>query len=428
MNKNEEKLIKKEQDQLRRVIKLGEKRIAKRFLEVEDNKNIINIVEEFLKKGNFICYGGIAINNILPENYQFYDLNIEFPDYDFFSPDALNECIKLADKYFKKGFTEVYATSGVHKGTYKLFVNFIPVADITQLDRRLFNNLKKNAIIINKITYCPPDYLRMLLYVELSRPRGDIKRWEKLVKRLNLLNKFYPIPKNNCKKLNIFRNFEDKKLSKTIFEVLLNTFQINKVLFFGSFALNFYIKLMPNYFKKDKNFTPDFEIIAEEPNLIINLLKEEFKNLSIGNLKVKEYEGIGEIIPKHYELIFKNETIAFIYKSESCYNYNNIRFMDKLYKIATIETILSFYLSFLYSNNKYYNRERIMCIASYLFILRNKNRFTKFGLVKKYSLNCYGYQIPIEEIRANKTKKYKELKNKKNTKEYKELFLKYIPS
>ena len=35
MNKNEEKLNKKEQDQLRRVIKLGEKRIAKRFLEVE---------------------------------------------------------------------------------------------------------------------------------------------------------------------------------------------------------------------------------------------------------------------------------------------------------------------------------------------------------------------------------------------------------
>ena len=45
---------------------------------------IINIVEKFIRKHKLVCYGGTAINNILPEEDQFYNKNIELPDYDFF--------------------------------------------------------------------------------------------------------------------------------------------------------------------------------------------------------------------------------------------------------------------------------------------------------------------------------------------------------
>ena len=50
--------------------------------------NIIKTVEEFIRKNNLICYGGMAINNILPKRDQFYS-NKDFPDYDFFSNDDL---------------------------------------------------------------------------------------------------------------------------------------------------------------------------------------------------------------------------------------------------------------------------------------------------------------------------------------------------
>ena len=36
-----------------------------------------------------MCYGGTAINNILPNYDKFYDTNFEIPDYDFFSPNAI---------------------------------------------------------------------------------------------------------------------------------------------------------------------------------------------------------------------------------------------------------------------------------------------------------------------------------------------------
>ena len=103
-------------------------------------KEIISIVEDFLIKTKCVCYGGTAINNILPKSSQFYDKTLELPDYDFFSDKALEHSKMLADIYYKKGFTSVEAKSGVHHGTYKVFVNYIPVADITQLHPDLFKS------------------------------------------------------------------------------------------------------------------------------------------------------------------------------------------------------------------------------------------------------------------------------------------------
>ena len=48
-------------------------------------KEIITIVEDFLRKKKLVCYGGTAINALLPSDDQFYDPAVELPDYDFFS-------------------------------------------------------------------------------------------------------------------------------------------------------------------------------------------------------------------------------------------------------------------------------------------------------------------------------------------------------
>ena len=95
----------------------------------DDIQKIIDILEQFLAKKKLVCYGGTAINNILPSHAQFYDKETEIPDYDFYSSNAMDDAIELADIYFKKGYTDVEAKAGVHYGTYKVFVNFIPIAD-----------------------------------------------------------------------------------------------------------------------------------------------------------------------------------------------------------------------------------------------------------------------------------------------------------
>ena len=101
---------------LRIAVDEAQEKMGKRIVNSEDIQKIIDIVEEFIKKKKLICYGGTAINNILPEEDQFYDKDVEVPDYDFFSINALNDAKELADIYYKKGFLDVEAKSGQHRG------------------------------------------------------------------------------------------------------------------------------------------------------------------------------------------------------------------------------------------------------------------------------------------------------------------------
>ena len=65
---------------------------------------MVEIVENFLKSKRLLCYGGTAINNILPKQAQFYNKDYEIPDYDFYSPNALDDAKELADIYYKEGY------------------------------------------------------------------------------------------------------------------------------------------------------------------------------------------------------------------------------------------------------------------------------------------------------------------------------------
>ena len=168
---------------LRMAVDKAEEKIGKKIVNSDDVKKIISIVENFIKKKNLICYGGTAINNILPIEDQFYNKDVEVPDYDFFTPSALEDAKELADIYYEHGYTEVEAKAGQHHGTYKVFVNYMPVADLTQFPKEVYNALKKDAIRVNGILYAPPNFLRMSMYLELSRPAGDVSRWEKVLKR-----------------------------------------------------------------------------------------------------------------------------------------------------------------------------------------------------------------------------------------------------
>ena len=198
---------------LRHAVDKIEKKTGRKMINNPTVQEIILIVEKFLIKTKRICYGGTAINNILPEENQFYDKSIELPDYDFFSPEPLQDAKDLADIFYNEGFLEVEAKAGMHAGTFKVFVNFIPVADISFVPKDLYNKIHKKAIIKAGIYYSPPDYLRMLMYLELSRPEGDAGRWEKVLKRLTLLNKTYPLRGKDCDFMEIQRMFDpDKKL------------------------------------------------------------------------------------------------------------------------------------------------------------------------------------------------------------------------
>ena len=94
------------------------------------------------------------------------------------------------------------------------------------------------------------------------------------------------------------------------------------------------------------------------------------------------------------------------------HRFNTIEENKHKVKIATIDTMLSFYLAFLYANKPYYNEflDRTLCMAKFLFDVQQKNRLAQNGLLRRFTITCYGHQETVEEIRAHKALRYKELK------------------
>ena len=414
---------------LRMAVDKAGKKLGKRVVNSEDIKKIIKIVEDYIKKKNLICYGGTAINNILPAEDQFYDKSVEVPDYDFFSANALDDAKELANIYYKLGFFDVEAKSGQHHGTYKVFVNYMPVADITQLPKEIYNALKQESMRVGGILYAPPNFLRMSMYLELSRPVGDTSRWEKVLKRLTLLNKNYPLTSIDCDNVDFQREMSNKDNEDIIYNTVKDTLVNQGVVFFGGFAITIYSRYMPKSLQKKLENVPDFDVLSNDPETTAEIVKERLNDENIKNVKIIKKTPVGEVIPEHYEIKIGKDTIAFIYKPIACHSYNIIEIKGQKVKIATIDTMLSFYLAFLYANRPYYNQylDRILCMSRFLFEVQQKNRLEQKGLLKRFSITCYGHQETVEEIRAHKAEKYKELKTKQNKKEFEEWFLSYKP-
>ena len=419
----------KELEILRRSVDKAETLQQKQQTNSPEIKQIIQIVEQFLRKKKLVCYGGTAINNILPIYDQFYDKSIEIPDYDFYSNNALDDAKELADIYSKAGFIEVVAQAGMHHGTYKVFVNFIPVADISQLDKEIYKKIKDKAISVDGILYAPPNFLRMAMYLELSRPKGDVSRWEKVLKRLIILNKHYPLKSHNCSEEPIQRNVDNPSdKSKNLYKIVLDAIASMGLIFFGGYANVLYSKYMPRYQRLKLHEIPDFDVLSEDPKHSATLLRERLLENGFSNISILKHNGIGEIIAPHYEIRVNNETIVFIYEPLACHSYNNINLFGYKLRVATIDTMLSFYLAFIYSNRPYYDDNRILCMAHKLFLVQQKNRLKQKGLLKRFSLNCYGTQETKASMRTTKSDMYKKLKDKRNSREYEEWFLKYNPS
>ena len=414
---------------LRIAVDKAEEKMGRRVVNSDDVQKIIDIVEEFIKRKKLICYGGTAINNILPEEERFYNKEVEIPDYDFFSQNALHDAKELADIYYKKGFVDVEAKSGQHHGTYKVFVNYLAVADITYLPKAIYNAVNDDAISVGGILYAPPNFLRMSMYLELSRPAGDTSRWEKVLKRLSLLNKNFPITDVNCNNIDFQREMENKENEDKIFETVKNTLINQGVVFFGGFANALYSQYMPSTLRKKLERIADFDVLSNDPEQTSQVIKERLDDIGVKNIKIIKQQEVGEIVPEHYEVKVGNDSIAFIYKPIGCHSYNVLMMNGKKVKVATIDTMLSFYLAFLYANKPYYNQfiDRILCMSKFLFDVQQKNRLAQKGLLKRFSITCYGHQETIEEIRAAKAAKYKELKKSKNKKAFEEWFLNYKP-
>lgn len=104
-----------------------------------------------------------------------------------------------------------------------------------------------------------------------------------------------------------------------------------------------------------------------------------------------------------------------------------MRIKGKDVNIATTDTILSYYLLFLYMNRPYYDRDRLLCMSQYIYDLQYDNLTKNDGVFKRFAKPCIGKQVTLKDIKDVKSHMFNKLKDKKGTREYDEWFLNYNP-
>lgn len=352
----------------------------------------LDIVEQFLKKHKVMCYGGTAINNLLPPEDRFYNPETDIPDYDFFSKTPQEHAIMIANKLRDAGIKTIEVKPGMHLGTFKVFADYSGIADITHLDHEVFDRLWEKSIVQDKIHYVPPNFLRMSMYLELSRPRGDVSRWTKVFGRLQLLNKHYPM---EC---------PVEKLQHTP-------------------ASDADIKRVVSLLKKEEvvllSATAAEEHLHKRWTLPIGLLatKETIEKLTKG--KKTFVQESTDILPTMH--VVEDEGISF-YETSACHSYHRTR--DGI-KVASIPTILQFFFAYMYSNASDENIANILCIAQRLVELANEKPKRRFALLTP--IDCIGTQETLIDMRKHKSVLYEKLSNDKNSADFLKYFFTYDP-
>ena len=72
-NDNNNTFVEKELELLKQAEAVAERKQGEKQAQAPEVRIIIRILEDFLRDKKLICYGGTAINNILPTYDQFYE-------------------------------------------------------------------------------------------------------------------------------------------------------------------------------------------------------------------------------------------------------------------------------------------------------------------------------------------------------------------
>ena len=410
---------------LEQVVDKAQERIDKEAAANPELRFALDIVERFLKKKKRVCYGGTAMNAQLPKELQFYSEEKDLPDYDFFTPNIEEDTEEIVNDLKKAGFEEVANRVGMHDGTKKILVNYVAVADISEMESDVYEMIEKRSVIVKGIHYTDPDILRMMMYLELSRPKGEVRRWVKVYDRLQLMNKAFPMKK--CVK-------EERKpkqiplgLRKEIHEFCIE----NKKILAGA-------RLEKVYFKSMESSTP-IPWETREGGAVVFYSADPKKDaltlrqrLRLPQLDIRYFPAMGEVVPARLEMSVGKKPFALLIQETACHSFNTMKDeKGRTVLIASLDTLISLYLSLAIftRDEKYIFGFSLLCAAErFIDVNTQLQRSKRIGQFPPFPLFCRGYQKgyptllreKVERIAKEKASaKIKQLLGKQSTRRVK---------
>jgi hypothetical protein len=406
----EKSIFKKQIEDLKAAADEAAKKIDYDTAHDEEIRKAISVVETFLRKSKRVCYGGQAINTYMPETLKFYNEEYDLPDYDFFTPFADRDVIDLVSLLQKAGFTEVNERIGIHKGTRKILVNFIPIADITEVESGLYRTFLRRSTQKNGIHYVDPDVLRMNMYLELSRPAGQVGRWEKVFERLLLLNLAQPMDTCSGKMI------KEKKIEPYIRKKILNYVIEQKRVLAGA-ELGFI------YRASAQERLPEMNWILESGGAIIFFSSDIYKDAEkiqtlLGHKKTNRQteRGVEDFLPRRVLIKKGGQTVIMIIEEMACNAFNELEMGGRTLRIASLDTLVYLYILLgIFTKDDDKIGVPLLCLAQRLVELENKIRISPTHTFPLFSIKCSGHQKTYPSLLREKVARIEAQKKRSAT-------------
>lgn len=169
----------------------------KRNVDYDSIDKALDIVRKFISTKKLILVGGMAIDfalrlkgdSIYPED--------NFPDYDFISPDFVNDAYELSSILCKAKLGNIACKIARHLTTMKIFVNTEGVADIGYCPKHIFDRVP--TLKYQELLCAHPHWQMVDQHIALSNPLENpgreviFHRMKKDMVRYDLLYNHYPV-------------------------------------------------------------------------------------------------------------------------------------------------------------------------------------------------------------------------------------------
>jgi hypothetical protein len=392
---------------LSRVIEQAEARQRIKEVKSPQVMRANRMIRDYIQRKRRVCYGGLAMNNLLPPSKRFYS-PLEMPDYDFLTPD-MSDVEELETELKAAGFGDVYITMGIHENTWKVYVDYVAQADITVVSKKAYDVFYRRSVVRDGIHYTDPDILRMMMYLELSRPKGQVERWKKVYSRVKLLNDAFPIPSTLVEK---------KPYVSADIRQAINEYAILKK----------YILCSPDLIKSyEKGLRGDVSHFPKQEGTAAIVITTEIDGdretipsllAGFGRVSVREHAEIKELVPRLIEIRVDGALVCLLVDSVACHSYFWLEtWDDKWVIIGSFELMITLYLSLIIFTDlggELFGRSP-MHYVGWFIKMAHRSLVDKKSEFARFSLDCKGHQEGFRDLMAAKVERMKGVKGRGTT-------------
>jgi hypothetical protein len=353
---------------------------------------LFNIAIRFLKKQDkVLMYGGTAINSIMPKRYKFYR-STELPDLDLFSTRGIGLANDLVDEFKKRGYPLATMQEALHIGTYKVIVDGVPIADISNVSQNVFNCFYTDSLIGDLgLRVCNPEFLRSTLYVLLSQPQ-DSHRWGKVIERLVTFNKVFPVKASIALR---YLKLDTPTSTTHLTESSVRTFaKEHDLVWMGPSILQDILKLEPKWETRLKNIPiniPYLFLVNKNAYQIAHRFVKEHPEL---NLTVGKSTEESDFMQKHTNVYHNNNIVLTITELNNCLSY--AKHLNS--KITSFSTLLRILYEYYFSElNGYY-----LAWIHLLIAIEQRHSKSKSNLIQIINTDCNGPAVGIFTLKRKR--------------------------